>query len=126
MTFRNTCCAVTELIQACAGIVKEWLPSVEVKAAFLCEQCPDFITILPGLNLRCEAGHHCNLTKEMQYWLKIPCTPEVCCLCTCYRSSDVGLHVPAIVIHQQCIIEKYCALLDGFNSIPVLINTLLF
>ena len=89
MTFGNTCCAVKELILACSAIVKEWLPSVEVKAAFLCEQCPNFITILHGVNtgsnLRCKAGHSCNLTKEKQYWLKIPCIPEVCCLFRCCR-----------------------------------------
>ena len=96
MTFGNTCCAIMELILACSAIVSQWLPSVEVKAAFLCEQCSDknhFITIPhgaeTGLNLRCKAGHSCNLTKEKQYWLKIPSTPEVCCLCTCYRRSDL-------------------------------------
>ena len=89
MIFGNTCCAIMELIQACFGTVSQWLPSVEAKAAFLCEQCSDknhFITIPhgaeTGLNLRCKAGHSCNLTKEKQYWLKIPSTPEVCCLCT--------------------------------------------
>ena len=89
MTFGNTCCAIMGLILACSTTVSQWLPSVEVKAAFLCEQCSDknhFITIPhgaeTGLNLRCKAGHSCNLTKEKQYWLKIPSTPKVCCLCT--------------------------------------------
>ena len=115
MTFGNTCCDIKELIQACSATVGQWLPSVKVKAAFLCEQCPDFITIPCGadtrLNLRCKAGHHCNLTKE-KHWLKIPSIPEVCCLCRCYRSSDVGLHVSAIAI-QECImiIREYYALL---------------
>ena len=88
MTFGNTCCAIMELIQACSGTVSQWLPSAEVKAAFLCEQCPDknhFITIPHGaetsLNLRCKAGHSWNLTREKQYWLKIPSTPEVCFFC---------------------------------------------
>ena len=94
MTFGNACYNIMELILTCSAIVSQWLPSVEVKVAFLCEQCPDFITIPHGadtdLILRCEAGHHCNLTKEKQYWLKIPSTPEVCCLCRCY---SVGLHV---------------------------------
>ena len=110
MTFGNTCCAIMELIQACSATVSQWLPSVEIKAAFLCEQCSDknhFITIPHGaetsLNLRCKAGHSCNLTKEKQYWLKIPSTPEVCCLCTCYRRSDVGLHVLLLLIDQKCI-----------------------
>ena len=89
MTFGNTCCAIMELIQACSAIVGQWLPSVEVKAAFLCEQCPDFITIPrgadTGLIVYCKTRHHCNLTREKQYWLKIPSTPEVCCLCRCYR-----------------------------------------
>ena len=100
MTIGNACCAIMELILACSATVSQCLPSVEIKAAFLCEQCPDknhFITIPhgaeTGLNLRCKAGHSCNLTKEKQYWLKIPSTPEVCCLCTCYRRSDVGLNV---------------------------------
>ena len=100
MTFRNACYNIMELILACSGIVKEWLPSVEVKAAFLCEQCSDknhFITIQPDDEtdsiLHCEAGHPCDPTKEMQYWLKIPSTLEVCCLCICYRSSGAGLHV---------------------------------
>ena len=83
MTFGNTCCAIMELIQACSAVVGQWLPSVEVKAAFLCDQCPDFITIPcgadTGLNVYCKARHHCNLTKERQHWLKIPSTPEVCC-----------------------------------------------
>ena len=89
MTIGNTCCAIMELIQKCSATVSQWLPSVEVKAAFLCEHCSDknhFITIPhsaeTGLNLRCKAGHSCNLTREKQYWLKIPSTPEVCCLCT--------------------------------------------
>ena len=84
MTFRNACYNIMELILKCSGIVKEWLPSVEVKAAFLCEQCSDknhFITIPHGVDtdliLRCKAGHRCNLTREEQYWLKVPCTPEV-------------------------------------------------
>ena len=89
MTFGNTCCAIMELIQACSATVGQWLPSVEVKAAFLCEQCPDFITIPHGadtdLKIYCKARHHCNLTREQQYWLKIPSTPEVCCSCSCYR-----------------------------------------
>ena len=89
MTFGNTCCDIIELIQACSAIVGQWLPSVEVEAAFLCEQCPDFITIPcgadTGLIVYCKARHHCNLTREKQYWLKIPSTPEVCCLCRCYR-----------------------------------------
>ena len=89
MTFGNTCCDIMELIRACSATVGQWLPSVEVKAAFLCEQCPDFITIPhgadTGLNVYCKARHHCNLTREKQYWLKIPITPEVCCLCRCYR-----------------------------------------
>ena len=84
MTFRNACCAIMELIPACSAIVKEWLPSVEVKPAFLCQWCQDLITIPPGADtdstLRCEAGHPYNLTREDQYWLKIPSTPEVCCL----------------------------------------------
>ena len=89
MTFGNTCCDIIELIQACSAIVGQWLPSVEVEAAFLCEQCPDFITIPHGadtdLIVYCKARHHCNLTREKQYWLKITSTPEVCCLCRCYR-----------------------------------------
>ena len=89
MTFGNTCCAIMELIHACSAIVGQWLPSVEVKPAILCEKCPDFITIPcgadTGLNVYCKARHHCNLTKEKQYWLKTPSTPEVCCLCRCYR-----------------------------------------
>ena len=89
MTFGNTCCDIMELIQACSATVGQWLPSVEVKAAFLCEQCPDFITIPhganTGLNVYCKARHHCNLTREKQYWLKITSTPEVCCLCRCYK-----------------------------------------
>ena len=89
MTFGNTCCDIMELIWACSAIVGQWLPSVEVEAAFLCEQCPDFITIPHGadtdLNVYCKGRHHCSLTREKQYWLKIPSTPEVCCLCRCYR-----------------------------------------
>ena len=97
MTFGNTCCDIKELIQACSTAVSQWVPSIEVKPSFLCEQCPDFITIPhgadTGLNVYCKARHHCNFTREQQYWLKVPSTPEVCCLCRCYRNSDVGLHV---------------------------------
>ena len=123
-TFGNACYSIMELILACSATVIQWLPSVEVKAAFLCEQCPDFITIPcgadTGLNVYCKARHHYNLTREKQYWLKIPSTPEVCCLRRCCRSSDSGLHVSAIVIHQQCIImrEVLCTP-DVFGSIPI-------
>ena len=87
LTFGEACCDIIKLIQACSVTVCQWLPSVEVQAAFLCEQCSDhshYITIPPGAetdaNLYCKAGHPCNLTKEKQYWLKVPSTPEVCCL----------------------------------------------
>ena len=97
MTFGNTCGDIKKLIQACSTIVSQWVPSIEVKPSFLCEQCPDFITIPhgadTGLNVYCKARHHCNFTREKQYWLKVPSTPEVCCLCRCYRNSVVGLHV---------------------------------
>ena len=118
MTFVNTCCVVMELILACSATVSQWLPSVDVNAAFLCQQCPDFITIPPGaktgLNLCCIVGHPCNLTKEKQYWLKIPSTPEVCCLCICYWTSDVGLHVSAVAMHQQCLISTMLVCTPGF------------
>ena len=124
LTFGNTCCDVMELILACSARVSQWLPSVEVEASFLCEQCSGknhFITIPrgadTGLILRCENGNHCNLTKEMQYWLKIPSTPEVCCLCRCYRSSGVGLHVSALVIHQQCITVREVLCTPGCSLI---------
>ena len=98
MTFGNTCCDIMELIQACSATVGQWLHSVEVETAFLCEQCPDFITIPHGtdtsLNVYCKARHHCNLTREKQYWLKVSSTPEVCCLCRCYKC----LHIT--VLHQ--------------------------
>ena len=81
VTFGNSCCDIMELIRACSVTVSQCLPSVKVEAAFLCEQCPEknhFITIPrgadTGLIVRCK-----DLTKEMQYWLKIPSTPEVCC-----------------------------------------------
>ena len=128
MTFGNTCYSIMELILACSAIVFQWLPTVEVKVAFFCEQCPHFITIPhgadTGLNLRCKAGHHCNLTREKQYWLKIPSTPEVCCLCRCYWTFDVGLHVSAVAMHQQWLISTmlYYALLDFFDSISNSVN----
>ena len=85
-TFANTCCDIMELIQACSATVGQWLPSVEVEAAFLCEQCKKFITIpfdaTTDTPLCCKAaqdGHQFHLTTEKQYWLKIPSTPEVCC-----------------------------------------------
>ena len=115
MTFGNACYDIMKLIQECSATVSQWLPSIQVKAAFLCEKCPDFITIPRGantdLNKYCNARHYCNLTKEKQHWLKIPSTPEVCCLCVCYRSSAVSLHVTAvhvtgIVIHQQSIVRR--------------------
>ena len=108
MTFGNICYDIMEQILACSAIVGQWLPSVEVKAAFLCEQCPHFITIPrdaeTGLNLRCKAGHSCNFTKEMQYWVKIPSTPEVCCLCRYYTSSGVRLHVSALGTEQYYLL----------------------
>ena len=90
MTFGNACYDIMKLIQECSATVSQWLPSVQVKAAFLCEKCSDknhFITIPCGAEHRskftyCNARHYCNLTKEKQHWLKIPSTPEVCCLCT--------------------------------------------
>ena len=110
MTFGNACYDIKELIQECSATVSQWLPSIQVKAAFLCENCPDFITIPLGantdLNKYCNARHYCKLTKEKQHWLKIPSTPEVCCLCVCYRSSAVSLHVTGIVIHQQSIVRR--------------------
>ena len=115
MTFGNACYDIMKLIQECSATVSQWLPSIQVKAAFLCEECPDFITIPHGantdLNKYCSARHYCNLTKEKQHWLKIPSTPEVCCLCVCYRSSAVSLHVTAvhvtgIVIHQHSIVRR--------------------
>ena len=109
MTFGNTCCDIMELIRACSAIVGQWLPSVEVEAAFLCEQCPDFITIPhgadTGLNVYCKARHQCNLTRGKQCWLKIPSTPEVCCLCTC-RCYRCWLYITAIVIHQRCVMHS--------------------
>ena len=87
LAFGEACCDIVKLIQACSATVCQWLPSVEVEASFLCEQCSDhnrYITIPPGAetdsNLYCKAGHPCNLTKEKQYWLKVSSTPEVCCL----------------------------------------------
>ena len=128
MTFQNTCFDIISLIKKCSVTVCQWLPSVEVEAAFLCEHCPDknhFIIIPPGAttntDMYCKAGHHCNLTKEKQYWLKIPSTPEVCCLCRCYVSSDVGLHVSAIAT-QECIMiimrEVLCT--------PISLNIILY
>ena len=86
MTFGNTCCEIMQLIRACSTTVCQWLPSIKMEAAFLCEQCQDknhFITIPPGTktdsHLYCEADELCDLTREKQYWLKIPNTPQVCC-----------------------------------------------
>ena len=82
--FRSVCCDVMKLVEVCSATVLEWLPSIEVEKAFLCEQCSDknhFILISSCATtdslLRCSAGHSCHLTKEQQYWLKIPNT-QVC------------------------------------------------
>ena len=121
MTFGNTCCAIMELILACSTIVGQWLPSIEVKAAFLCEQCPDFITIPcgadTGLNVYCKARHHCNLTREKQYWLKIPSTPEVCCLCRCYRCWFARFcYCDTSPVHNyERIIMRSCMFLIAFQ-----------
>ena len=84
MTFGNTCCDILRTLQACLPTVFQWVPSVKVEAAFFCEQYPGknhFITIPPDTetdsDLLCEADQSCSLTREMQYWLKIPLTPQV-------------------------------------------------
>ena len=90
-TFGNVCCDIMELIQACSATIRQWLPLVDMRVTFSCEQCKEdespvknhFIPIPSGSTtiskLRCQAAHNCSLTKEQQYWLKIPPTPEVCC-----------------------------------------------
>ena len=58
-----------------------------IEAAFCCEHCPDkdhFVIIPPGATaqsvLRCQHGRISSLTREQQYWLQVPNTPEVCYL----------------------------------------------
>ena len=79
--FGNVCCDVMKLIQWCSATVLEWLPSIKLEKSFLCEQCSDKNHFIPISScattdslLRCSAGHSCHLTKEQQYWLKIPNT----------------------------------------------------
>ena len=90
-TFSNTCRGILKLIRACFATIHHWLPLINVKIAFFCERCREeeypvkthFIPIPPSSTatsvLRCQAAHNCRPTKEQQYWLEIPKTPEVCC-----------------------------------------------
>ena len=90
-TFSNTCRGILKLIQACFATIHHWLPLINVNIAFFCERCREeeypvknhFIPIPPSSTatsvLRCQAAHNCSPTKEQQYWLEIPKTPEVCC-----------------------------------------------
>jgi len=85
-TFGSVCCDILKLIQACFATIRQWLPLVDVEVTFFCEQCQlkdHFIPIPSGSTtttvLRCQADQYCRPTKEQQYWLKIPNTPEVCC-----------------------------------------------
>ena len=82
--FGSVCCDVMKLVEDCSATVLEWLPSIEVEKAFLCDQCSDKNHFIPISScattdslLRCSTGHSCHLTKEQQYWLKIPNT-QVC------------------------------------------------
>lgn len=79
-TFERVCHDIKMLIQECSC---KW----SVEAAFCCEHCPDkdhFVIIPPGATtqsmLRCQHGHISILTREQQYWLQVPNTPEVCYL----------------------------------------------
>ena len=84
-TFGNVCRDIMNLIQACAAIISQWLPLIKMEAVICCQQCPDddgFISVPPGATaqsvLRCQHGHISSLTREQQYWLQVPNTPEVC------------------------------------------------
>ena len=84
-TFGNVCRDIMNLIQACAAIISQWLPLIKMEAVICCQQCPDddgFISIPPGATaqsvLCCQHGHISSLTREQQYWLQVPNTPEVC------------------------------------------------
>ena len=97
-TFRSVCHDIMKLIQACSAIICRWLPSIEVEAVLCCQRCTDedgFISLPPGATaqslLRCQHGHISSLTREQQYWVDIPNTPEVCCLhdaCINYNSVE--------------------------------------
>ena len=85
-TFGSVCRDIMKVIQTCSAIIHQWLPSINIEETFLCEKCPDKNHFIPIPNnaitdslLHCSIGHRCSPTREQQYWLKIPNTPEVCC-----------------------------------------------
>ena len=104
--FGSVCCDIMKLIQACFATIRQWLPLVNVEVTFFCEQCREkeypvknhFISIPSGSTtdsvLRCQAAQNCRPTKDQQYWMKIPNTPEVCCrlACTCLQTYGAVSH----------------------------------
>ena len=94
-TFRSVCYDIMKLVEICSATVRQWLPLIKVDIVFRCEQRSDqihFISIPPGATaqsvLRCQHDHLSSLTKEQQYWMKVPHTPEVRCL---------GIHIPIMI-----------------------------
>ena len=86
-TFGSVCRDIMKLIQACSEIICQWFPLITVEAAVCCQQCKDedgFISLPPVATaqslLRCQHHHISSLTREQQYWVEVPNTPEVCCL----------------------------------------------
>ena len=84
-TFGSVCRDIMKLIQACSAIIRQWLPSIKVETVLCCQQYPDqnhFISIPAGASaysiLRCQQNHNSSLTREQQYWMKVPNTPQVC------------------------------------------------
>ena len=85
-TFGRVCRDIMKLIQACSATIRQWLPSIKVKAVLCCQQYPDpshFIPIPAGATtdsiLRCQHNHNSSLTRDQQYWMKVSDTPQVCC-----------------------------------------------
>ena len=84
-TFGSVCRDIMKLIQACSATIRQWLPSIKVETVLCCQQYPDqnhFISIPAGASaysiLRCQQNHNSSLTREQQYWMKIPNIPQVC------------------------------------------------
>ena len=85
-TFGRVCRDIMKLIQACSATIRQWLPSIKVKAVLCCQQYPDpnhFIPIPAGATtdsiLHCQHNHNSSLTRDQQYWMKVSNTPQVCC-----------------------------------------------
>ena len=98
--FASVCRDIMKLIQACSATLRQWLPLVRIEVAFRCEKCPDkdhFIYIPSDATaqsiLSCECAQNSYLTTEQQYWVKVPNTLEVCCICMVKDIAKIGMQI---------------------------------